>query len=360
MSDSDEQPEKLQNEQDQKDVDIFSRKVKTVKIMSALRDNSLRGLKKCAIDKYGLVTDDIRRKVWPKLIKADIFETSPKPSQAEIESHPYYTQVVLDVNRSLKRFPPSIQEQQRLAMQDQLIALIMRILIKHPKLHYYQGYHDICVTFLLVLGEEIGFNIIEKLSTNHLSVFMEVTMENTSKMIEHIYPLIGRVSGALQDFLEKAEVGVMFCLSWIITWFGHVLVKYDDVVRLFDFFLSSDPWMPLYLSAAIVLHFEDEIMDLDCEMPCVHSFLTKLPDRDLPFDELLVKAQVLIKSYTPQDLKEEMKRWEVSRTRYTPGASISRRITSRFPIWTIPFVKVAALVVTFAVLYQIYTCSKRL
>lgn len=358
MSDSEEQSEPLVKVSENED--LFSKKVKMVKILAALRENNVKGLKRCATEQHGLINDDVRRKVWPKLIKADIYETSPKPSQAEIESHPYYTQVVLDVNRSLKRFPPSIQEQQRLAMQDQLIALIMRILIKHPKLHYYQGYHDICVTFLLVLGEEIGFNIIEKLSTKHLSVFMEETMENTSKMIEHIYPLIGRVSPALQDFLEKAEVGVMFCLSWIITWFGHVLVKYDDVVRLFDFFLATDPWMPLYLSASIVLSFEEEILQLECEMPCVHSFLTRLADKDLPFEELIVKSQELFKKYPREDLQSEMKRWEVSRYYFKTDNSLTKRMRSHFPKWTIPLVKVAALVVAFAVLYQMFTCSRRL
>ena len=58
----------------------------------------------------------------------------------------------MDVNRSLKRFPPGIGEEERPLLQDQLTRLIIRVIIKHPELHYYQGYHDVAITFLLVVG----------------------------------------------------------------------------------------------------------------------------------------------------------------------------------------------------------------
>ena len=53
-------------------------------------------------------------------------------------SHPEYNQVVLDVNRSLKRFPPGIPLAKRLALQDQLTAIILRVISKYPHLSYYQ------------------------------------------------------------------------------------------------------------------------------------------------------------------------------------------------------------------------------
>ena len=43
----------------------------------------------------------------------------------------------------------------------------------------------------------------------------------------------------VHDFLEHCEVGTIFALPWMITWFGHVLPDYEDVVRLYDFFLSK-------------------------------------------------------------------------------------------------------------------------
>ena len=55
-----------------------------------------------------------------------------------LHAHRDYSQVVLDVNRSLKRFPPGMEETVRLSMQDQLVDCIMRVLCARPQLHYYQ------------------------------------------------------------------------------------------------------------------------------------------------------------------------------------------------------------------------------
>ncbi len=60
-----------------------------------------------------------------------------------------------------------MDEEIRLSYQDQLVAVIMRVLVANPVLHYYQGYHDICVTFLLVVGDDITFAVMDKLSNRH-------------------------------------------------------------------------------------------------------------------------------------------------------------------------------------------------
>lgn len=85
-----------------------------------------------------LVTDDLRRSVWPLLLGVDREQCDPVPTLEELSNHPEYNQVVLDVNRSLKRFPPGIPIQQRLALQDQLTVIILRVITKYPHLSYYQ------------------------------------------------------------------------------------------------------------------------------------------------------------------------------------------------------------------------------
>ena len=59
----------------------------------------------------------------------------------------------------------------------------------------------------------------------------------------------------LRDYVEAAGVGTVFSLSWLITWYGHVLNELKNIVRLYDFFLACHPLMPLYLAAAIVVNF---------------------------------------------------------------------------------------------------------
>ena len=63
---------------------------------------------------------------------------------------------------------PGMPEEQREGLQEELIDIILLILERNPQLHYYQGYHDIVVTFLLVLGERLATSLVEKLSTHHL------------------------------------------------------------------------------------------------------------------------------------------------------------------------------------------------
>lgn len=94
--------------------------------------------KEFALSDYGLVNDELRRQIWPLLVHVDPDEVEPVPSIEDLKTHPEYNQVILDVNRSLKRFPPGIPYEQRIALQDQLTVLIMRVITKYPHLRYYQ------------------------------------------------------------------------------------------------------------------------------------------------------------------------------------------------------------------------------
>lgn len=251
---------------------------------------------------YGLINDDLRYKVWPLLVGIDPKLAEKAPTLEELKTHPEYNQVILDVNRSLKRFPPGIPYEQRIALQDQLTVLILRVIIKYPHLKYYQGYHDVAVTFLLVVGDEIAFHIMEILSTNHLVECMEETMEPTQRRLMFLYPIIRNERPALCDYLEKSTVGTLFALPWYLTWFGHSLNSYRDVVRLYDFFLASPFLLPIYVTAAIVLYREDDIFKEDCDMASMHCILSRLPE-NLPFEYLLRQADMLYARYPPEQVE---------------------------------------------------------
>lgn len=166
---------------------------KLEKVMKCREDVLLSNkehLRELATSEGGLFNDDYRRKVWPLLLNIGSMDSEVLPTQEDCEKHPEYNQVVMDVDRSLKRFPPGIEEEARPKLQDQLTRLIVRVLLKHPELHYYQGYHDVAITFLLVVGEEMGYHIMERLSTSHLKDFMAPTMERTTFLLNYMYPLV--------------------------------------------------------------------------------------------------------------------------------------------------------------------------
>lgn len=146
----------------------------------------------------------------------------------------------------------------------------------------------------------------------------------------------------------RAEVGTVFALSWLITWFGHVLSDFRHVVRLYDFFLACHPLMPIYFAAVvsslqnkkiqytlflkkkkkkkclnfsatdklitvisallcsrqIVLHREEEVLDCECDMAMVHHLLSQIP-QDLPYETLISRAGDLFVQFPPSELARE-------------------------------------------------------
>lgn len=104
--------------------------------------------------------------------------------------------------------------------------------------------------------------------------------------------------------MNNSEVGTIFALPWVITWFGHVLPNYEDVVRLYDFFLAKPPLMPIYFATVLVLHRESEIYMGECDLATVHGLLSRIP-ADLPFENLLLQANSLYKRHPPDIYLEE-------------------------------------------------------
>lgn len=204
------------------------RKKKVAEIHQALNSDptDVAALRRMAISEGGLLTDEIRCQVWPKLLNVNTDEPPPMSRKDLRDMSKDYQQVLLDVRRSLRRFPPGMPDEQREGLQEELIDIILLVLDRNPQLHYYQGYHDIVVTFLLVVGERLATSLVEKLSTHHLRDFMDPTMDNTKHILNYLMPIIDQVNPELHDFMQSAEVGTIFALSWLITWFGHVLLDF--------------------------------------------------------------------------------------------------------------------------------------
>ncbi|KAK4320045.1 hypothetical protein Pmani_009066 [Petrolisthes manimaculis] len=288
---------------------VFRQK-KIEQIKGALSSNplDLEALRELAISEGGLVKDEMRRRAWPRLMKKEQVEAAPKPLLEIVKNHKDYQQVVLDVQRSLKRFPPGIDDDYRLVLMDQLTILIIRVLMKHPHLNYYQGFHDVAITFLLVMGEDIGYEMVEQLSVTHLSEFMRPTMERTTYYLTYLYPILKRADPNLYKFINDSGVGTMFCLPWLITWFAHTLSDYRNVVRLYDFFLATPYLMPMYIAAAIVLQRKDDVLAGECDMAMQHLILSQVPDT-LPFEDILVEARKLHEAYPPETLTMEVEEY---------------------------------------------------
>lgn len=215
----------------------------------------------------------------------------------------------LETSRDLERRArkkKDMQYQRRL--KKKLAKLIVRLLIRKPNLHYYQGFHDVCLTYMTFHGEDGALDKLDRLIDSHFLAFMQPTMEETQEFLALIPIIIGLKDKRIQDYLEKAEVGTIFALSWVITWFSHVIPNECDVETIFSHLENfDDPHLILYLCAEIVLHKKEHLLRLEPEMSTVHHFLCQVPRKEkLPLGELLTRSKSSFEEWPPELVKEKL------------------------------------------------------
>ncbi|XP_037067963.1 TBC1 domain family member 20-like [Pollicipes pollicipes] len=294
-----------QGEEEEEDEEEVWRQQKRDQLLTQLRTEPLdmAAVRELALSPGGLLEDALRRRVWPLLLRPDRrLPEAPPLSDAELRDHPYHHQVLLDVERTLKRFPPGIDDQVRFSMQEGLVRVIVRSLAAHPELHYYQGYHDVAITVLLVCGEQLALPVLCHLAAHQLRVFMAPTMEETRDLLTYVLPLLEAEDPPVCEFLLRSEAMATFALSWLITWFSHVLPDFALITRLFDYVLATSWLSPVYLAAAVVLHRRDELLAGECDLAAVHSLLADIPAH-LPWERLLARASRLLAELPPERLQ---------------------------------------------------------
>ncbi|KAI2796906.1 hypothetical protein BLOT_014603 [Blomia tropicalis] len=331
---------------------LIDKTLKRDQIQVYLKTNDKLSLKMAAMSEGGFISDDLRLRVWFKIAGVN-WKLLPQLSDETIQNNGFYRQVILDVDRSLKRFPPSVHEAKRILYQDSLTKMIIRVLYHNPNLHYYQGYHDICLTFLLMMDEERAFNLVDRVSNTHLKYFMEETMNTTSNHLQIIYLILCREDPRLHNYLVRSEVGTIFCLSWVITWFSHVLNDFDDITRLFDCFISCHFLMPIYLTTSILLYKSEQIQYVDCDMASMHQFLAKLPEKErLPFDRLIMDTLHLSVKYPPYETLDQQNELHQKVFNDDPKPRIMYKVVNFFRknVFSITFV-----VLVGALIFQMYT-----
>lgn len=142
--------------------------------------------------------------------------------------------VTLDVARVLKRFPPGLSDPQQNHLQSVLSNLICAVLQQNPDAYYYQGFHDISLTFLLVASVEsnpyLAYLCLNKMIQTNLQPHMERTMDSTHELIHTIYAIIEKEDEKLfKKIAIDTKCPVAFCLPWVLTWFSHTLPDDSDV-----------------------------------------------------------------------------------------------------------------------------------
>lgn len=232
-------------------------------------------------------------------------------------------------SEKLQRIARDLKYQRKLKRK--LAKLILRLLIKKPDLHYYQGFHDVCLTYMTIHGAQTALNKLDSLIDTHFNAFMQPTMKETQEFLELIPIIVGLQDSVVQDFMERAEVGTIFALSWVITWFSHVIPNERDVETIYGHLeKTNNPHLVLYLCAAIVLYKRDHLLELEPEMSTVHKFLCQVPRKEkLPINDLLREASRVFQRWPPEYLKRRLDEQRMSKLQvhnYSVFSRLAQRI----------------------------------
>ncbi|CAH8666715.1 unnamed protein product [Schistosoma margrebowiei] len=258
-------------------------------------------LRHFSISRYGLVDNDVRKVVWPILVRGNC--ELPDIDPETVKHHPSYHQVKLDTCRMTSLMPKDSNPEEIESTQQIVTRLVISVLVDNPSLHYYQGFHDICYVFFSVLGERESRMLLNKLIPTHFSLFMQKSMDVTLEYMQLIFALLEHVSTSVLNSIESVELGPDFAIAWIITWFAHVLPNMDDVRRLFDLFLATDPIMLVYVSVAIITISAKEVESTPLDFALLYQTLARLPKLH-PVEELIREALKIYIDLEPDKLIE--------------------------------------------------------
>jgi hypothetical protein len=247
--------------------------------------------------------------------KAEIKEGSWKT----LPPHSDEDQVGLDVNRSFIYYPSSERskltqdervanhpnadqsEKQLTSRKEELSDLIKEVLRRQPYLCYFQGYHDICQVFLLVLEPKQRAKAVARLSCLRIRDFMLPTLAPALAQLRLIPAILYAANAELCHHLSQTQP--FFALSGTLTMYAHDIQEYGDIARLFDVFLAREAIFSVYMFAQIVLQRSDELFDTPADEPeMLHSILSKLP-KPLDLERLISNTSLLFERHPPESLR---------------------------------------------------------
>ena len=224
-------------------------------------------------------------------------ELVQKPWQ-ELPRHKDEDQVKLDVDRSFVYYPNNDSDKQLAQRQHELQELIVCTLRRHPFLCYFQGYHDIAQVLLLVLGASEATLPLARLSLLRIRDFMLPTFTMSLVHLQLLLPILRAADFELERHVSVTQPD--FAISSTLTMYAHQVEDYADIVRLFDFLISQEAVVSIYLFAAIILSRRDELLEIDLSEPeMLHITMSKLP-KPVDWDILIENAMALFRQHPPQ------------------------------------------------------------
>lgn len=208
--------------------------------------------------KGGFGSNTVRRRVWPVLLGIGEKDISHKFRSFVDKEHRDVQQIQNDIERSLWK-QDCVQEwskERRRKERRRLEDIINAVLSRNEGLHYYQGFHDICSVFYLVLeNDALTFSCIEALAADFIRDDMRENFDGVLEIMKLVFVVIAEVDEELYKYLTAAKAEPFFTISWVLTWFAHEISDIEDIARLYDAILCSHPSYIIYLCSSVRIAF---------------------------------------------------------------------------------------------------------
>ncbi|PIL23198.1 hypothetical protein GSI_14507 [Ganoderma sinense ZZ0214-1] len=224
------------------------------------------------------------------------------PDKKELDGDPHADehQIGLDTDRSFVLYPvgeqalfprclptaevpPGVAPEEvssREKLQTALNRLIVSLFRRRPRLHYFQGYHDIVSVVFLTLPNDLHLPVVEKLSLHRVRDSMGTSLEPVVGLLRVLKRLLQLVDPEFAEALDRTAPLPYYALSYLLTLFSHDVPTLPLIQHIFDYLLCRPPIAVVYLAAALTLTRRQEVQafEEEGEDGMVHSLLTVLPD----------------------------------------------------------------------------------
>ncbi|KAL0068098.1 GTPase-activating protein gyp8 [Marasmius tenuissimus] len=234
-------------------------------------------------------------------ILKDSTNESRHTDEQDQEEHRDERQIQLDTDRSFVLYPDPVGEPKlslslcctnstpatttevktdKEHLQEELRKLLVRMFRKRPKLHYFQGYHDIVTVFFLTLPSEIQLETYFGIAEARYHSYYELASTVIDLLISRFMKGLLKLADAeYAATLEESTPLPYFALSNLLTLFSHDMPTLPLIQHVFDYLLCRPPVMVVYLVTAITLTRKAEVQRLqeEGEDGMLHSVLASLP-----------------------------------------------------------------------------------
>ncbi|CAN0114469.1 unnamed protein product, partial [Discosporangium mesarthrocarpum] len=228
--------------------------------------------------------------------------------------HVMTDQIQRDVERSITHFTMTQRwkRQRQQNKRDKLRDIINAIIRKHDLvLHYYQGYHDVVSTLLLVTGDDqLSYLLAERVGAYFFRRVFDSAVQDSMRenftclsYLLHLVPVLIEFNDKeLSQFIAASKVEPYYCMAWILTWFSHDLSDLNTVARIFDVLLGGHPALAIYVAAAVVIESREEVLGCSCDFAAMHNCLSHCPKGIEDWEAVLLRARRMFLECSPREL----------------------------------------------------------